>query len=136
MINSTYYLSLLYFPFACNVYKITFIIYQAFNMDDIIVNIETLLCEFQVKFKELEDIVYITNQQFNRLKVEYVKSVPIAKGSVMSMKDFVSYMSTLEDVENEETSQNISELPYDDNDTPEPIKPDIVEEPLFNQNNI
>ena len=105
-------------------------------MDDIIVNIETLLCEFQVKFKELEDIVYITNQQFNRLKVEYVKSVPIAKGSVMSMKDFVSYMSTLEDVENEETSQNISELPYDDNDTPEPIKPDIVEEPLFNQNNI
>eukprot|EP00090_Calanus_glacialis_P031663 TRINITY_DN52647_c0_g1_i1.p1 TRINITY_DN52647_c0_g1~~TRINITY_DN52647_c0_g1_i1.p1 ORF type:complete len:364 (-),score=84.78 TRINITY_DN52647_c0_g1_i1:47-1138(-) len=103
-------------------------------MDDIIVSIETLLGEFQVKFKELEEIVYNTNQQFNRLKVEYVKSVPIAKGSVMSMKDFVSYMSTLEDDENEETSQNISELPFD-NDNKEVIKPD-VEGSILNQMNL
>ena len=101
-------------------------------MDDIILSIETLLCEFQVKFKEIEEIVYNTNKQFNRLKVEYVKSVPIAKGSVMSMKDFVSYMSTLEDNENEETSQNISELPID---TEEVLKPDI-EETLFKQKTV
>ena len=33
--------------------------------------------------------------------------------SVMSMKDFVSYMSALEETECDETSQNISELPLD-----------------------
>jgi len=98
-------------------------------MDDIIVSIENLLCEFQVKFKEIEEIVYHTNKQFNRLKVEYVKSVPIAKGSVMSMKDFVSYMSTLEDYENEDTSQNISELPNDN----EEIVPTESDKTLLNQ---
>ena len=79
-------------------------------MDDIIVNLESLLSQFQSKFLEIEGILHNTNKQFNRLKAEYVKC-DNAEESVMSMKDFVSYMSALEEAE--DTSHNISEIPLD-----------------------
>ena len=87
-------------------------------MDDIILNMETLMTQFQCKFAELENLLRDTNKEFSRLKTEYVKCVPIAEDSVMSMNDFVSYMSALEEqeTENDETSQNISELPLDTED--------------------
>ena len=100
-------------------------------MDEIILNMESLLSKFQAKFAELEFVLRETNQEFSRLKTEYVKCVPIAEDCpVMSMKDFVSYMSALEeqDTENDETSQNISELPLDTEDI---LKSDPEETPAL-----
>ena len=98
-------------------------------MDEIILNMETLMTQFQCKFVELETLLRDTNKEFSRLKTEYVKCVPIAEGSVMTMKDFVSYMSALEelDTENDETSQNISELPLDTLDNEDVIKSESEE---------
>ena len=96
-------------------------------MDEIILNMESLLSQFQKKFVELECVLRDTNKEFSRLKTEYVKCVPLADDCpVMSMKDFVSYMSALEEQEeeNDETSQNISELPLD---TEEILKSDSEE---------
>ena len=98
-------------------------------MDEIILNMESLLSQFQKKFVELECVLRDTNKEFFRLKTEYVKCVPLAdECPVMSMKDFVSYMSALEEqeTENDETSQNISELPLD---TEEILKSDSEETP-------
>ena len=100
-------------------------------MDEIILNMESLLSQFQKKFVELEGVLRDTNKEFSRLKTEYVKCVPLADDCpVMSMKDFVSYMSALEeqDTENDETSQNISELPLD---TEEILKSDSEETPAI-----
>ena len=100
-------------------------------MNEIIVNLESLLTQFQTKFLEIEDILHNTNKQFTRLKMEYVKHVPDDnEESVMSMKDFVSYMSALEETEYDETSQNISELPLDNEVS---LKSDSEETPVFNQ---
>ena len=87
------------------------------------------MTQFQCKFVELETLLRDTNREFSRLKTEYVKCVPIAEGSVMTMKDFVSYMSALEelDTENDETSQNISELPLDTLDNEDVIKSESEE---------
>ena len=49
------------------------------------------------------------------LKAEYVKC-DNAEESIMSMKDFVSYMSALEEAE--DTSHNISEIPLDNDNIP------------------
>ena len=100
-------------------------------MDEIILNMESLLSQFQKKFVELECVLRDTNKEFFRLKTEYVKCVPLADDCpVMSMKDFVSYMSALEeqDTENDETSQNISELPLDTEDI---LKSDSEETPAL-----
>ena len=100
-------------------------------MNEIMVNLESLLTQFQTKFLEIEDILHNTNKQFTRLKMEYVKHVPDDnEESVMSMKDFVSYMSALEETEYDETSQNISELPLD-NETS--LKSESEETPVINQ---
>lgn len=105
------------------------LISSACEMDEIILNMETLMTQFQCKFVELETLLRDTNREFSRLKTEYVKCVPIAEGSVMTMKDFVSYMSALEelDTENDETSQNISELPLDTLDNEDVIKSESEE---------
>ena len=42
-------------------------------MEEIICNLENLLTQFQTKFLEIEDILYHTNKQFNKLKLEYKK---------------------------------------------------------------
>ena len=100
-------------------------------MNEIIVNLESLLTQFQTKFLEIEDILHNTNKQFTRLKMEYVKHVPNDnEESVMSMKDFVSYMSALEETECDETSQNISELPLDNEVS---LKSESEETPVINQ---
>ena len=49
------------------------------------------------------------------MKAEYVKC-DNAEESIMSMKDFVSYMSALEEAE--DTSHNISEIPLDNDNIP------------------
>ena len=46
-------------------------------MDDIIINLEALLTQFQTKFLEIEGILHNTNKQFNRLKARAWNKGPI-----------------------------------------------------------
>ena len=104
-------------------------------MEDIIGNIENLLVQFQLKFVEIEDILHNANKQFSQLKLEYVKYAPNQDDSVMSMKDFVSYMSALEETEADETSQNISELPLDNDENSNKIENEEVIDSTNSTNN-
>ena len=103
-------------------------------MEEIIGNLENLLVQFQSKFLEIEDILHNANKQFSRLKLEHVKCAPQTEDSVMSMKDFVSYMSALEETEADETSQNISDLPLDNDESMQSEQSATEETPIQNSN--
>ena len=83
-------------------------------MEETIINLGHLLEKFQNKFLEIEDILHATNTQFRKLKTEYYNSERQDQGQenqVMSMTDFVSYMSALEEIN--DSTRSISEIPLD-----------------------
>ena len=83
-------------------------------MEETIIHLGNLLEKFQDKFLEIEDILHATNTQFRKLKTEYYNCEKRELGRenhIMSMTDFVSYMSALEEIN--DSSRSISEIPLD-----------------------
>ena len=83
-------------------------------MEETIIHLGHLLEKFQNKFLEIEDILQATNTQFRKLKTEYYNSERQESGrenQVMSMTDFVSYMSALEEIN--DSTRSIAEIPLD-----------------------
>ena len=93
-------------------------------MEETIINLGNLLEKFQSKFFEIEDILHATNTQFRKLKTEYYncerQELAKSENQVMSMTDFVSYMSALEQIN--DSTRSISEIPLDS-------EADIIKEP-------
>ena len=83
-------------------------------MEETIIHLGNLLEKFQNKFLEIEDILHATNSQFRKLKTEYYnceRPDPGRENQIMSMTDFVSYMSALEEIN--DSTRSISEIPLD-----------------------
>lgn len=84
-------------------------------MEETIIHLGNLLENFHSKFLEIEDILHATNTQFRKLKTEYYncerQEWAKSENQVMSMTDFVSYMSALEEIN--DSTRSISELPLD-----------------------
>ena len=82
-------------------------------MEETIVNLGNLLEKFQHKFIEIEDILQATNKQYQKLQTEYLncKKDQSRENQIMSMNDFVRYMSALEEIN--DSGHSNSEIPLE-----------------------